>query len=464
MPSFAGKFRYAHPDGSPPQAGACQVSFNTETLVLTPSSDPPIALDLGDIDAFTPAEYELTLAFYTGDKLTLHQFGRAFQNLSHELLEAYRQRLVQCLLLEDLEEITRFDGHVELRLPSAPEDPLTSPAELRLYKSNLAVLPTQAASFQWRLAEIDAVTFEQSNYAVTVDSAAGSLVVSKLAKRTREFCGRLEECITLINEKSAQALHEIFPFLNPNQFQAVAALMKEGHAASLDDAGRIHPQIESALLSQVVDARLKPYFDALAANAASGPYVGFKFIRKEDAESEQPGQAAEEETLAAGRESNGEAHATSSGEVDGRAGGKEEQEPILHWFFFPMATQAGGARARNLLAWEATSKTGRATYFFRLVPPEQAPLLEDPARARVTIDTAIQRLNRALVLLNFRREPIYLPDDALLTKSRLHCYAIACRRLPELRRLRASFLGRAIHTSPDAWGKQFQTFLSEGQV
>jgi hypothetical protein len=78
------------------------------------------------------------------------------------------------------------------------------------------------------------------------------------------------------------------------------------------------------------------------------------------------------------------------------------------------------------------------------------------------IEAAIQQLNRAIVLLNFRREPIYLSEDSLQLQARFRRYAIACRKLPELVRLRSSFLGRAIHSSPEAWQKQFESFLAQG--
>ena len=78
--------------------------------------------------------------------------------------------MVQCLLLEDLEEVTRFDGLAQLGSEPSPARSFSSPAELRLYKSNLAVLPTQATGFQWRLADIDAVKFDEANYAVVLES------------------------------------------------------------------------------------------------------------------------------------------------------------------------------------------------------------------------------------------------------------------------------------------------------
>jgi hypothetical protein len=467
MPSFSGKFQYLNPDGSPTQAGSCQLSFAEENLTLAPASGAPLAIDLGDIDLFAPGQYELVLTLYTGKKILLNQFGKAFQNLSHDLLEAYRQRLIQCLLLEDLEEIARFDGVARLE---SPERAFSSPAEFRLYKSNLAVLPTQATGFQWRLAEIDSIHFDEANYAVTLEALGERLVVTKLAKRTREFSERLQETTTQLTEKAAGTIHNLFPFLTPDQFQQVAQLMKEGHAAPLAKLKAIHPKTEQALVANVVDARLKPYYDALMSHVPAGfLYAGFKLIRKEEeaeagSETEAPGAQGLAALVTGGAAQPEELTEAPAEEAADEAGGTEtgeKEEPILHWFFFPLAATPGAPEPGNLVAWEASSKTGRATYFFRLLPPEQASALANSAKAAAAVDAAIRQLNRALVLLNFRREPIYLSDDKLEIQPRYRRYAIACRKLPELRRLRASFLGRAIHTSPAAWQKQFAAMLSQ---
>jgi len=456
MPTFSGKFQYQNPDGTPLGGGSCRLSFEKESFTLTPTSGAPIAFDLGDIEIFTPADYELTLTLYTGQRIVLSQFGKTFQNLSHDLLEAYRRRLVQCLLLEDLEEVSRFEGMVQLRSQAAGCS-FASPAELRLYKSNLAVLPTQATGLQWRLAEIDSVEFDDATYAVSIRAGEETLVVTKLAKRTGEFRQRLEEGIAEITEKAAQATHELLPFLNPDQFQLVAQLLKEGHAVSVPRLKTIHPKTETALVENIVDAKLRPYFDALLARVPTGIYTGFKFIRKGEEDSEEPEAGTPETSEVAGESAPADQQPPDEEAVEGAS---EEKEPILHWFFFPLATRPGAPRPGNLVAWEATSRGGRATYFFRLVPPEQAPQLEDSTCAGALVDTAIRQLNRALVLLNFRREPIYLSDEKLELQPRYRRYAIACRKLPELRRLRTSFLGRAIHTSPEAWLKQAESFLN----
>ena len=451
MPTFSGKYQHSHADGSPSAAGACQISFDEETLTLTPATGAPLAFDLGDIDVFTPGEYELTLSLYSGNKLTLNQFGKTFQNLCHELLEAYRRRLVQCLLLEDLEEITRFDAFARL---DSPRGSFSSPAELRLYKSNLAVLPTQATGIQWRVADIDSVNFDEAGYTVTLQNSEERLILTKLAKRTEEFRERLREATAQIAEKGAQTLHQMFPFLTPDQFQQMAQLMKEGRATSLARLKAIHPKTEQALVANIVDARMRPYFDALLTHVPAGTmYTGFKLIRKEAEEGEEAETPQAIDDAANTEQSAAEEPPAQAAPEQPPPDGGEEKEPILHWFFFPLASKQNPSQPGDLVAWEATSKGGRATYFFQLQSPSGGT-------AGASLDAAIRELNRALVLLNFRREPIYLPDDSLALQPRYRRYAIACRKIPELRRLRASFLGRAIHTSLAAWQKQVDGFLA----
>jgi hypothetical protein len=135
-------------------------------------------------------------------------------------------------------------------------------------------------------------------------------------------------------------------------------------------------------------------------------------------------------------------------------------DSVFCWFFIPMALAADSKRHANIVAWEAGTGTGRATYFFRIAAPEQSATLNDPSRGAAMVEGAIAGLTRGLSLVNFRREPVYLPDAALQEQPRYRRYAIGCRRLPALRELRAAYLGRAIHSSMDAWSTQVQTILA----
>jgi hypothetical protein len=113
----------------------------------------------------------------------------------------------------------------------------------------------------------------------------------------------------------------------------------------------------------------------------------------------------------------------------GGASGAEER-PIL-WFFCPLGTRA--------VAHEVTSEEGHATYVYR----------GDPS--------TILRLNRALLTLNFRREPIYAPAEEI-ESGQFQQYRVALRKLDYLRFAREAFLGRAIHN--ERWKAQVDEILA----
>lgn len=459
MSSFSGKFQYLEQTGAAVQSGSCRLTIEDGNLRLIPEKGQPLVLDLGDIDIFSPGDYQVLLKLYTGKAIVLNQFGKTFQNLCHDLLGAYRDRLVQYLLLEDLEEIERFEGFVQL---DAVEQGFSSPAQLRLYRSNLAILPETAMGLHWRLSDVDTVGFDEANYRLELRSGPERLIITKLAKRTHEFMDRLNSAMEDLSDNSARILQFLFPFLSPDQFQQIAGLMKEGHATAMSKMAAIHPKIEPVLLEKTIDIHFRPYFDGLKKRmiAESDFYAGFKIIRPEgenDADAEVSGESTEREPE--GTASGEQREAAEASESD-RSEKEHNPEQVLHWFFFPLAIQPAAKGPANVIAWEPTSHSGRATYFFRVIPEAEAGNLRDPDTYGGLTESAIQRLNRALVLLNFRREPIYLPDDALETQFRYRRYAVACRRIAVLWELRSAYIGRAIHTSPEGWQKQVDAILA----
>ena len=409
MPTFSGKFHYTT---DPARDGQCQFSFTSETGTVLPASGTPITFDLGDVDVATRSEWDLALTLFTGRHLTLRQFGPVFDRMAGEFLAAWRERTIRCLMLEDLERVGVFNGVAGI----APE--ATVPAEIHIFKSNIAILPLAATPYQWRLAEIDGMNFSPETYAVNLRSGTQRLAVGKLAKKTDEFLRAIGGQLDEIRQKSSEAMHEAFPMLNPEALGELLAAMPEGRSASFGKLQKIHPGLIEAIRKRAVDEQLRPYFDVLSAKSVAGSIMtGYKFIREDEREESEGG----------------------------------EQKDLFFWFFFPLAGPDG--RHCGLAAWEASTGSGRATYLFRT---------HQKGEASEHVEEAMEKLTQGLALFSFRREPIYLPDDSLAQTPKFHRYAIGCRKLPALRQLRADFAGRAIHSSLEEWNQQLDNIISRG--
>src|SRR3954447_25326486 len=111
MPVYSGKFQYQDEAGTVLAQGPCQAAFENGGCMITPAGGTPLAFDLGDVDRVAPGEWDFQLFLYTGRTLLLKQFGAAFSQMAGELTAAWRDRTIECLLLEDLQEIDRYTGN-----------------------------------------------------------------------------------------------------------------------------------------------------------------------------------------------------------------------------------------------------------------------------------------------------------------------------------------------------------------
>ena len=217
------------------------------------------------------------------------------------------------------------------------------------------------------------------------------MAFGKLAKKTDEFHGSREQYDAL-RSQSAEALHQTFPFLDPDRLAQLVTAMPEGGCAAFSQLKTIHPSLVDALVKRAVDDALRPYFDALRAQSLPDSIMaGFKLhLRRRSCRRRRKENDA-----------------------------KENSALLFFFFLFPLAGADG--RHSGLAAWEATTGTGRATYFFRT---------GQAGGTAERVEGAMRKLTQGLALENFRREPIYRSDDSLAQTPQFHRYAIGCRKLP----------------------------------
>ncbi|MDD5016966.1 MAG: hypothetical protein PHO15_02560 [Eubacteriales bacterium] len=105
---------------------------------------------------------------------------------------------------------------------------------------------------------------------------------------------------------------------------------------------------------------------------------------------------------------------------------------------------------KNIMAMESLGDTATATYLFRITDGEIATPLQWIGFLPV--------FNYSMLSVNFRREPIYLSDDAL-REEKYAVYSRALKRINELAQLRSLYKGRVSHSGFDNWKKAVESYI-----
>jgi len=100
------------------------------------------------------------------------------------------------------------------------------------------------------------------------------------------------------------------------------------------------------------------------------------------------------------------------------------------------------ARAGGKAVMESLGEAAAATYVFDMGAQPWEDFL--PA------------FNESMLAVNFRREPIYMSDEAL---EKNETYANAAARCPALAELRRRYIGRAAHSGFDAWRRSIESYI-----
>jgi hypothetical protein len=400
MEPVAGEFELLEPGGAQAERGAgpMQVEVDAEkrTAALQIDGPAPFRLDLDDVDGvLEDGPLAIRLALAGGLALELTKLGRQRDALLRELRGAWRTHAVDRLRLGEAEAPQRFEAEVT-------RAGATSPAEVRVFGTRLAVVTDAGAAFAQPLGSLTAVKFDEGAYAVELTAAEGAWRIAKLGKQTQPFLRLLEDRRAALHRRAGTALQLLLPSLDSLTLRRLGALLPDGGVATAAALDAIKPGTFAALARvAAVTPALKKSIGALQKSAAPGAAVCIAELREpeEDAEPDVELEAASEE----------EAPAPPNPGLEKRAVG----------LIFPLA----GGRA---LAVEVGGHAGKATYVFRGGAEQAGALLADWAQ------------------LDWKREPIYLGEDKLCAGPH-GSWRMALRRSEPLKRLRAAYLGRVKH-------------------
>lgn len=393
-----------------------QVTVTPEALVFEPV-DPPgerFVLDHADIETVNIGEWDLDVTTVNGLVLHISHIAERFDPFVASFVAARNERWVRGLLYRDQQVDRRFSGEVQ-RSADANRDR----AEIRLYAASFVALCATADPLSVAYHDIKSIAFDAGAYAIRIQRDEDTISLFKLGDRFDEFIARVDVLRQELLERVAGQLRELVPTLTETDALLLAHVAGHGRAFSRAEAEAAAPGNWAALRHAVVpDEERKETLAHIAGGAGEDSLLlGIMTDAGRADDSPTPTRDAEDP-------SQGAATAPAQAGL-----------PYTAWFL------VARPEAKKVVL-EVTSEPGHATYVFRVSDDT-----EHDARA----------ISRALVALNFAREPIYLPLDKLETGVRRR-YQLALRKLPYLGALREQFVGRAIHD--DRWAAQLSELLA----
>lgn len=406
-------YRLQHEDGGLQAEGQAKARLANSSLTLFPESGEALIVTYRNILDFSVGAYRISLTLASQDKIILSELGYQYEAFLRILSQLRNEMVIKDMLLEESLKSSWKDAGFSYRAGeekgAGAEGLLRGNCELRLYDTGLVVMPEFGELIRIPYSNIQ--DLKAGDYVLTMTTEDSEvLTLSQLGRNFEPFRTALSEAMKEPAIKAQALLNEALPEFDSLMLQKASQLMKEGRAARKYDLDQISPEIWSRLEKRLRAFGLGEEYDFLKA-------------------------LTQEDKLCLGLKRG------LMGDLTGE----------YIWFLIPICSQ-DTARPGNALAMEAASKggEGKATYFFRIMPRQDYRNSKDISIVLQEVDRSIRTINRCLLEINFRREPIYLSDERLQEAAYVK-YLFAARKLSSLRFLRDRFIGRVIHASPEQW-------------
>jgi hypothetical protein len=382
--------------------------ITAESLLLRPDLGEPIQLSWREIERIFEADYRIGLDLPAKTRIWLFNLGYQYEDFLRLATKFHNEMLLQDLLMV---EAVKKSGIVAEFSYSDKNGKITfqGEAELRLYETALIIIPVKGDFIRVPYGNLAEVKVE--NYQMIIMTAEGEkIILAKLGDQLDPFQKMMSEIINDLALTVQSFFKEILPQADTLLIRRAAQLMKEGRAVNINILKSLSSQLSPALEDKMADFGMREEYDYLCS-------------------------LADREKIALGFKRG------LMGDLTGD----------YLWFLIPIYSintkQPGNAIA---LETSAAHGGGRSTYFFRIFPRKKYQTISDIEALRQGADDLIKIINRAMMEINFRREPIYLSEEKLNEPEYLK-YKLAVEKLPALRTLRSLFIGRVAHSSLAQW-------------
>jgi len=382
----------------------CEIILDEETLSIIPKFESPMIISYRNIFSFQERNFVVVLKIIPNLTIKLIKLGYKYDDFLRIFSSLRNKILIKDLLMNESIKKTGVNANFVF-YDEKGHKKYKGKCEIKLYETGIVSIPDKGEIIRIPYSDVSDISAEDYSIVMKTDYDE-KIVFSMMGMKYDSFKDTLSEIYTELQLKVQSYLGELLPNTNTMTLMKLARLMKEGKAAKRSDV----ESIESELWN-----RLEKRIDIF------GIKDGYNFLKKYSMEQKNC--------------------------IGIKRGLLGDLTGEYIWFMIPIYSNKFG----NAIAIEAASEEGggKATYFFRIVSRnEYQNLSQEDMNSK--IDELIKNINRCMLAINFRREPIYLSNERLI-EPRYQKYLFAIQKISSLRILRNLFIGRIIHYSQEQW-------------
>jgi hypothetical protein len=425
--------------------GEVSLTIGRDALVV---QSPAIAIEVpfASINRITIENYAVNLETDQGD-FSFQRMGSWCEPFYQALAAAYGQAVLRAMFIKsepivsakcdyrysEQQGVTDGDGLADGPVHSQGQ------AHAYVFDDAVVVLPPDTSARRVPLCFVGDLAQAGFELTLTV-GAQDSYTFARLGYDTDPFAEAVKAQMTKLGAKTLAAVKGIDPTLTPVQSSQIARMMPMGAAAETTKLAAVAPSFVAALESRIGEGRIEYYRSITELSGLGRMHIGLIDNHVADVKDNtlESGPLAAVPSLA-GIDAFSPAPEAAVGEAPLEpAMPQAEPEPYTIWVIAP-------------------SPDGRyATVEF---------FADDTATFVYStggdFDRFVDRLNRALEAINFKREVIRLTAQELLEPQNADYY-MAAKRTAALKLVLASFVGRVIHSSVDGWRRRLLEIWQSG--
>lgn len=344
------------------------------------------------------------------EKYVLNKFGNLFNDFLKDFVRTRNDFLLKALFMMDGEFVQEFEADYEIF--SRYEKSLSKGhGRIQLYENSIVILPDIRDAFCITLNFLKKVDIDEEFYEFSLVLDQGFVIhFKKLGTAFEEFQQKLTQIQQNTYQKTVDNFKNILLEFDSSTLIKLAYEMKRGKAVSTKKLKKMDPKLLSHIQETVLHDELAQKHFEYFSNIADPEHIYFGI-------SPEPPK-----------------HQT-----------RDQQIEYSTWYFM-------GIPEKNVVVAEITNGGYRGAYFFKIIIEKGNP--------HEKIEEKLLEVNQALLKLKFVTTSFY-KDKRELKRS---VYRFALRKLPYLRLLRRSYVGRLTPFNEVDWDKRINDIFNRAKI